>query len=323
MKSTQIEQVRRFNRVVTQRIGVLQDSYLTRGRPLGEARLIFEIGSSGGIDLRILRQRLGLDSGYMSRLLRSLESQDIVKVGKKPGDGRAREVLLTTKGREEFKAYDTLSDRLAESFLTPLDAAERDRLTAAMTEVERLLRYAAIEIAPEPPESSDAKWCLGQYYAELARRFEAGFNPDNGNVLGAAEMTPPAGYLLLARLNGEPVGCGALKRLGRDIGEIKRVWTAPGVRGMGVASRLMDKLEALGRENGFDILRLDTNRALTEAHALYRKRGYRETGRYNDNPYAHYWFEKLLVPKPPCDGQDDGGPDEAAPPAVPSIAPRV
>ncbi len=76
MDERQIEQVRRFNRVVTQHVGALEDSYLQRGRPLGQARLLHEIGSTG-IDVRSLRERLKLDSGYLSRLLRSLEAQGL------------------------------------------------------------------------------------------------------------------------------------------------------------------------------------------------------------------------------------------------------
>jgi DNA-binding MarR family transcriptional regulator/N-acetylglutamate synthase-like GNAT family acetyltransferase len=294
MDARQIQQVRSFNRLVTQRIGALEDSYLSRGRPLGEARVIFEIGSSGGIDLRALRQKLGLDSGYLSRLMRSLEVEGLIEVRKSPIDGRVRHVSLSKAGQAEYGSYDKLSDRLAESILAPLDTALRDRLIAAMAEVERLLGAGPVELSLEPPESADARWCLGQYFAELDARFESGFDQTRGNSFTEAEMTPPAGYLILARLSGAPVGCGALKRLSAEIGEIKRVWVASEMRGKGVASRLMDELEALARKAGFHTVQLDTNKALTEAHALYRKRGYHEIERYNDNPYAHHWFERRL-----------------------------
>lgn len=294
MDALQIRQVRSFNRAVTRRIGALEDSYLSRGRPLGEARVVFEIGSAGGVDLRALRRKLGLDSGYLSRLLRSLEAEGLIEVRKSPLDGRVRHVDLTPAGETEYASYDRLSDELAQSILAPLGAAGRERLIAAMAEVERLLGAEPVELSPEPPESADARFCLGRYFAELEERFEGGFDLTRGNSFTEAEMTPPAGYLILARLAGRPVGCGALKRLSPDVGEIKRVWVAPGTRGKGVASRLMDELEALARKVGLHVVRLDTNRALTEAHALYRKRGYREIERYNDNPYAHHWFEKRL-----------------------------
>jgi DNA-binding MarR family transcriptional regulator/GNAT superfamily N-acetyltransferase len=295
MDGRQVEQVRRFNRIVSRRIGALDESYLARGRPLGEARVIVEIGTAGRIDLRVLREKLRLDSGYLSRLLRALEAQNLVAVRKRADDGRVRHATLTKAGRIEFKAYDRLSDRVACSILEPLNAARRERLIAAMHEVERLLQAEAIVVSREAPENSHARWCLRQYFAELAARFDTGFDPKQGNDLTDAEMTPPGGYLLVARLDGAPVGCGALKRLSRATGEIKRVWTAPNMRGGGFASKLMDELEELARKLGFRRVRLDTNRTLTEAYALYRQRGYYEIARYNDNPYAHHWFEKRLT----------------------------
>src|SRR5918994_3416882 len=188
MYSDHIGQVRSFNRLVTRRIGALDESYLSRGRPLGEARLIFEAGAAHGVDVRVLRERLGLDSGYLSRLLRSLERQGLIEVARKSSDGRVRQVSLTAKGRIEFDAYDRLSDELANSMLAPLDTGQRERLVAAMAEVERLIRVAAITVEIEAPESADAQWCLEQYFAELDARFEDGFDVSLGNPDGAADM---------------------------------------------------------------------------------------------------------------------------------------
>jgi DNA-binding MarR family transcriptional regulator len=287
MSSNDISQVRRFNRLVTQRVGALQDSYLSRGRPLGEARLLFEIGEADGCDLAVLRQRLGLDSGYASRLLRSLESQRLVEVRKAEGDGRARAVTLTEKGRAEYAAYDALSDELAATMLASLDDSRQARLVAAMGEVERLLRLSAIGIAVEPADSADARWCLGHYYAELESRFEGGFDPGPAGY-------DPSGSMLVARLDGAPVGCGVLRDIGGGVGEIKRLWVAPAARGLGLASLLMDRLEAMARDAEYRAIRLDTNRTLVEAQAMYARRGYSEIARYNDNPFAHRWYEKRL-----------------------------
>ncbi len=288
-----VERIRRFNRLVTQRVGALEDSYLARGRPLGEARLLSEIGR-GETDLQALRQRLGLDSGYASRLLRSLEGQGLLRVEAKAEDNRARTIALTDAGREEYAAYERLSDRLAESLTGSLDAMRRNRLIAAMGEVELLLRAATLTVDLEPAASDEAQWCLGEYFSELQRRFETGFDPNAGKRFDAADMTPPKGWFVLARIDGEPVGCGALVGLGDRLGEIKRVWSSPSLRGAGAATRIMDQLEQLAREAGYRRLRLDTNGALTEAQAMYRKRGYHEIARYNDNPYAQHWFEKDL-----------------------------
>ena len=179
MDGAQVQRVRSFNRLVTQRVGALDESYLKRGRPLGEARLLFEVGPEGA-DLRALRDRLALDSGYLSRLLNSLTAQGLVEVGKDARDGRLRRAILTRKGRAERAAYGRLSDALGASMLAPLDSSQRERLVEAMGEVERLLRAGRVVISFELPASADARACLDAYFREIAERFEAGFDPAQG-----------------------------------------------------------------------------------------------------------------------------------------------
>ena len=291
MNETQIRQVRNFNRAVTQRIGVLSDDYLGRGRPLGESRLLFEIGRSGA-DLRDLRARLSLDSGYLSRMLRSLEAQGLVSSQRAADDGRVRRAVLTRKGAREFDALDRHSQDFATSLLTSLSPAQRERMIAAMAEVERLMRASAVTIEPADPASADARMCIEAYFRELEERFETGFDPARTVSANPEELVPPAGLFLIARLDGRPVGCGGLKVTGRKRGEIKRMWVAPDARGLGIAQRLLDAIEEHAMRMGLDTLQLDTNRALREAQALYTRNGYREISRYNDNPYADHWFEK-------------------------------
>ena len=293
MDERQIEQVRCFNRVVTQHVGALEDSYLQRGRPLGQARLLHEIGSNG-INVRALRERLKLDSGYLSRLLRSLEAQGLVQTDAQASDGRIRRVILTPKGVAERATYDALSNDLAWSFLEPLEPAQRDRLVSAMAEVERLLRAGAVDVRVEPPDSPATQWCLEQYFTELAARFDMGFDPARSNSASTQEMTPPAGFFVVAWLDGAPVGCGALKVGMEGTGEVKRMWTAPSARGLGIARRVLRRLETKAHEVGLTRLRLETNRTLTEAQALYRAEGYQEVKPFNTEPYAHHWFEKRL-----------------------------
>lgn len=154
---------------------------------------------------------------------------------------------------------------------------------------------APVEIAVASPDGKDARWCLERYFRELAERFDHGFDQTLGKNLSVAEMTPPAGYFLIARGEGMPLGCAALVRLDTHRVEIKRMWTAPSARGRGVARRMLGELERLAREAGYRKIVLDTNRALAEAQALYRRQGFVETARYNDNPYADFWFEKDLA----------------------------
>ena len=288
-----IDQVRRFNRTVSQRIGSLHDRFLSRDRPLGEARLLWEIGVRGS-DVRSLRSRLDLDSGYVSRLLRSLESADLVVVEQNRTDGRTRTVRLTEAGLAERAELDRRADDLAASIVEPLSRSQRDRLVAAMAEVERLLIASTVEVRAHDPRNRHARFCMTEYFAELARRFDVGFDPARSISADDRELTPPAGLLLVAILHSEPVGCGALKFHDGEPAEIKRMWVAPTVRGVGLGRRLLVELEAAAGANGARTVRLETNRALGEAIALYRSAGYREVDAFNDEPYAHHWFEKAL-----------------------------
>jgi DNA-binding MarR family transcriptional regulator/GNAT superfamily N-acetyltransferase len=292
-----VGQVRRFNRIVTQRIGALDDAFLARDRPLGQARLLWEIGPDGS-DVRLLRSRLDLDSGYLSRLLRSLEEDGLVTVERSGADGRVRTARLTSAGRAERAVLDQRSDDLAASILAPLSAKQRTRLITAMAEVERLLVASAVRITPRDPRHPDARSCLRAYFGELARRFEGGFDPARSISADDEELIPPAGLLLVATLHAEPVGCGALKFHADAPAEIKRMWVAPGVRGLGLGLRLLADLEAHAAAGQVRAVRLETNRALGEAIGLYRAAGYREVAAFNEEPYAHHWFEKSLGRSP-------------------------
>jgi DNA-binding MarR family transcriptional regulator/GNAT superfamily N-acetyltransferase len=293
MEHAMIEQVRRFNRAVTQRAGALEDAFLTRGRPLGQARVLWEIGPDGR-DVRALRDRLGLDSGYLSRLLRALEQDGLITVGVSEADGRRRSARLTVQGQAERGEYDRRSDDAAAALLGPLSGRQRERLAAAMAEVERLLAAAAAEIGVRDPAEPDARRCLRAYEDELSARIDGGFDPARSNSAADHEMAPPAGLFLVATLHGEPAGCGALKFHGEDPAELKRMWVSPAVRGLGLGRRLLAELEAQAAGHGVRVLRLETNRVLAEAISLYRAAGYREVPAFNDEPYAHHWFEKEL-----------------------------
>jgi DNA-binding MarR family transcriptional regulator/GNAT superfamily N-acetyltransferase len=288
-----VEQVRSFNRTMTERIGVLNDHYLGRNHPLGEARLLWEIGEEGA-SVRELRRRLSLDSGYVSRLLRSLERQGLIVVGTSSDDGRVRQVQLTEAGLRERAELDQRADAFARSLLESLSESQRVKLAAAMAQVERLLIASMVQITAADPTSQDARWCIGQYFAELGERFETGFDPTLSISADAHELVPPAGLLLVAHLREEPVGCGALKFHEDGVGEIKRMWVAPRARGLGLGRRLLLALEQQAREAGMMVLHLETNRTLVEAIQLYRDSGYQEVHAFNDEPYAHHWFEKRL-----------------------------
>jgi ribosomal protein S18 acetylase RimI-like enzyme len=298
MDASMVSRVRRFNRTVTQRVGALDDEFLARDRPLGQARLLWEIGPDGA-GLRSLRARLDLDSGYLSRLLRALEADGLVTVDSGGPDGRVRTARLTSSGLAERAELDRRADGAAASILRPLSGSQRDRLVSAMAEVERLLVAAAVEISVRDPADPAARACLQAYVEELGRRFDAGFDPARSLPAAGHEMTPPAGVFLVATLHSEAVGCGGLKFHDGAPAEVKRMWVAPAARGLGLGRRLLTELESQAAAHRVTVLRLETNGSLAEAISLYRSSGYQEVAAFSGEPYAHHWFEKALDPGAP------------------------
>jgi len=288
-----VDRVRSFSRTVTQRVGALDDHFLSRDRALGESRLLWEIGEDG-CDVRRLRSGLDLDSGYVSRLLRSLEADGLVTVAPSPADKRVRTARLTASGMCERVELDRRADELAWSLLAPLDEHHRDRLVAAMGEVERLLTAALVRFEVVDPTDERARYCLREYFAELDRRFEGGFEPGRSLATPADELRPPRGAVLLAALRDEPVGSAMLMFEAAGTALIKRMWLSPTVRGLGVGRRLLAALEEQAKAGGAHTIRLETNRVLTEAISLYRSTGYEEVEAFNDEAYAHHWFAKRL-----------------------------
>ena len=294
MKPTQLALVRRFNRAVTQRIGALDDNYLSRGRALGLSRLLWEIGPAG-CEVKLLRARLGLDSGYFRRQLRRLEADRLVITDPGGEDGRERKVRMTRKGLAERAVLNRSSNELAASILTPLTKPQRDRLITAMADVEGLVLASQVQVEIIDPRNVDAQYCLRSYFEELGQRFDAGFDPAYSISASDEEMTLPNGLLLVATLRGAAVGCGALKlHADTRIAEVKRMWVAADVRGLGLGRRLLERLSAEAASRRMLILRLETNRSLFEAKHLYQRAGFVEVEPFNNEPYAHHWFQKDL-----------------------------
>jgi DNA-binding MarR family transcriptional regulator/GNAT superfamily N-acetyltransferase len=292
--TSQVAQVRRFNRTVTQRVGALSDHFLSTARPLAVSRLLWEIGTEGG-EVVMLRSRLGVDSGQMSRMLRSLETDGLVTVTPSDADARIRVARLTERGLAERAILDERSDELAASILDPLDERQREELVGAMRTVERLIATSMVELRAVDAAEPDAQRCLRAYVAELNRRApDRGFDPAKGSTAEPHEVRPPLGGFVVAYLRGEPIGCGGVKHHPENVTDIKRMWIAESARGLGLGRRLLEHLEGLARERGSREVRLETGDVLTEAIALYRSAGYAEVEPFNEEPFADRWFAKRL-----------------------------
>lgn len=291
MPDDTLARIRRFNRTVTRETGALQQSFLGRGRPLGAARVLWAIGAEGR-DVADLRAELSLDSGLLSRLLRGLEREALVKVAPDPADLRRRRATLTGAGLAEHAEYDRLNDAMAGTMLSR--SRNLKAFLAAMDLVAITLNADRITIALADPEGAAARTCLSAYFRLLTERIPgvtSAHVPDPDPE--ASHYRPPEGAFLLAWCDGLPIACVSLKTLEPGTGEVKRLWVDPAARGMGLARRLMRAVEDQARALGLLRLKLDTNAALTEAIALYESSGWTPTEAYSGFPATH-WFGKPL-----------------------------
>lgn len=282
---------RRFARAVTTEVGALDDSFLGRGRPLGAARVLNAIGQ-GWPDVAGLRSYLRLDSGLMSRLLRSLESEELIVTRPCESDARRRLIDLTDKGRIEVQAYDEISDIRAAELIRGL--GDMTRFLEALDLVATVLGKDQVIVTALPMADPRSAFCLDAYYRELQERFENGFEVSRSRDPRPEHTSTPNGAFFVAVSDGLPVGCVALVGQGSDMAEIKRLWVSQAARGCGIARLLMKRAEQVAVELGVRRLRLDTNRALKEAFEFYRRTGWTEVGRFNDDPYADHFFEKVI-----------------------------
>jgi ribosomal protein S18 acetylase RimI-like enzyme len=238
---------------------------------------------------------MGLDSGYLTRLVHGLESEGLVEVSTDGQDSRVRAVTLTPAGVDELAEINRRSDLVAVEILAPLSDRQRERLVEAMRSVVRLLGLSGFRLEPVEPTGADARWCLEQYYAELEERFERGFRASRSLESDPAVFRPPSGVFLLGTVDGLPVACGALRLLDGGVGYIKRMWVDDTMRGTGLGRRLLQALEDAAANRGCQVVQLETNKTLTEAQALYRSAGYEEVESFNDEFYADHWFRKRLT----------------------------
>jgi GNAT superfamily N-acetyltransferase len=167
-------------------------------------------------------------------------------------------------------------------------------LLAAMDMIAAAFGQSRISIAEVNPRGEEARYCLGEYYGELSRRFKGGFEVSLSRDPDAADMMSPRGAFFVAMSDGLPLGCIGLKGNAGELAEIKRLWVAPSARGLGLGRRLLEAAEQAARDLSVRILRLDTNSALPEASRLYHSTGWTEIERFNDDPYPDMFFEKRL-----------------------------
>lgn len=298
-----LETERAFNHALARRLGARQVS--------GSERVLLAL-DRGGAPVSLLRERLALDAGYLGRLLRSLERDGLVRSGARgSADAHRRRITLTRKGAQQVSRLKASERVWVRALFALLSSCESRELLGAMRRIAHLASGSLVVIGPEDPAGAAARRCFANYFDELDARFPGGFDRRAGGGTQRTELLPPRGRLLIARLGAVPVGCGAIRQLAPGILEIKRMWVAPSVRGLGIGRDLLEALERIARRRRAQVIRLDTHATLSEALRLYRRAGYRRIARYNDNPYAERWFEKQLGSGEARSGARGGAGDRA------------
>lgn len=241
----------------------------------------------------VLRKTLGIDNGYLSRVLAQHVREGLVRAAESPNDRREKLLTLTTAGRREVRKLDEQSAIQIEEMLGQLTEPERVEVSRSLEQVHVLLARAErprLRVERQERVSRAALELLEEYYESInvVKR-------DDARTVRRV-LREPCGALWVAYLDEKPVGCVMLRALAERAaaGECKRLYVRPEARGQGAANALMDALEAFAQEAGLRWLYLDTFEGLKAAVALYGRRGYRTCARYNDNPQATMFLRKHL-----------------------------
>jgi DNA-binding MarR family transcriptional regulator/GNAT superfamily N-acetyltransferase len=275
-----VAQVRAFNRFYTGVIGVLNDRHLHTRWNLSEARVIFELATRGGADGRTLRRDLGLDSGYLSRMLSGFEARGLIRRERSQQDRRRQLVTLTPAGRKEFTRLNRRAANDIERLLAAHSDKDQRRVLHAMETIRDVLeqREAQPQILLRPPNVGEYGWVIERhgaiYSAEYGwdRSFEALVTTIVADYLRDHDSTREAAWI--AEMSGEPVGCIFCLRRDDVTAQLRLLLVEPRARGVGAGSALIDQCVMFARDAGYRELVLWTNDVLVDARRLYERAGF-------------------------------------------------
>jgi DNA-binding MarR family transcriptional regulator/GNAT superfamily N-acetyltransferase len=290
--ASHIEGVRRFSRFYTRRIGLLQEGLLGSPFSLAEARVIWELAHREAATATGLGADLGLDAGYLSRILRSLEAGGLIERRRSPQDGRQSLISLTGEGRDAFAGLDARSSAQIKGLLDRLPSRDQDRLVDAMGTIEGLLEPAPAEpVTLRSHRPGDMGWVVhrhGVLYAEeygWDERFEA--------LVAAivAEFVqhhdPRRERCWIAERGGEPLGSVFLVRHGDEVAKLRLLLVEPRARGLGIGTRLVEDCVRFARRSGYRRITLWTNSVLLAARAIYQRQGFRLLAEEPHHSFGH------------------------------------
>lgn len=289
--------VRRFNRFYTQKIGVLEEGLLKSPFSLAEARVLYELAHRDGMTAAVLARGLGLDQGYLSRILARFERNGLISRSTSGTDGRQSHLSLTASGLAALAPLERATDEAVGTMLCRIGAADQDRLLAAMARIEALLGGPNASQVPyilRDPRPGDYGWVVhrqGVLYAEeygWDERFEALVAEIVGDFVKNFDANREGCWL--AERGGEIVGSIFLVRDSESIGKLRLLYVEPEARGLGIGRSLVAECIAGARRAGYEKLTLWTNDVLLSARRIYEAAGFRLA-----KEEKHHSFGKDLV----------------------------
>ncbi len=291
---TRIDAIRRFNRFFTRRIGVLREGLLHTPYSLTEARILFEIANHDDLSASDLSRELGLDPGYLSRILAGLQRQGLIEKTPSESDARRRLLALTPEGRDAFSLLDARSREEVAEMLGELSEEEQRRLLEAMRAIERILDKGFKYSEPfflRTHEPGDMGWVVhrhGVLYAQeygWDERFEAlvaGIVADFINNLDPAKER-----CWIAEMEGERVGCVFVVKASDEVAKLRLLLVEPKARGLGLGSRLVEECIRFARSCGYNTLTLWTNSVLDAARHIYEEHGFKLVEEEAHHSFGH------------------------------------
>jgi DNA-binding MarR family transcriptional regulator/GNAT superfamily N-acetyltransferase len=282
--SADVERVRRFNRFYTRRIGVLDEGHLGSGFTLTETRLLYEAAHADALTAKDLRELLGLDAGYVSRMLRRLEDAGLLQRRPDPADARSARISLTPHGRALFERLDRRTQAQIGGMLGPLSSDARARLSDSLQTIHRLLERPdpSDPISLRPHRPGDMGWVIARH-GEIYAAEQGWGEPFEGLVAGVcadfiAGFDPRRERCWIAERDGQRLGSIFLVKATERTAKLRLLLVEPAARGSGLGRRLVQTCIAFAHDAGYGEITLWTHTVLTAARRIYRDAGFELIG---------------------------------------------
>lgn len=297
VETAQVDAVRAFNRYYTRQIDVLREDLLDSPYTLTQARVLFELAQREPVAARVIGETLGLDPGYLSRILQGFAEAGLIEKTRSEQDARSFVLTLSAKGRETFALLDRDSHQATATMLAALSPLRRERLLHATGEIQRALSAPALpdaqRVAIREHRIGDIGWAIERHARLYADEY--GWNGEFEALVAklfaafAGEHDPRHERCWIAELDGERIGCVFVVRNQdqADTAQLRCLLVDPRARGLGVGQRLVDTCLEFARAAGYARMRLWTNDLLSAARRIYEARGFQLIEQYPHHSFGH------------------------------------